>query len=74
MSERITRFLAELSRDPQKAEEFWEDPGATLDGADLTDDDREIIRAGDAERLRDIVGFSMYSSVSTNPNPRPARS
>ncbi len=74
MSERITRFLADLSKDPQKAEALWEDPEAFLAGAELTEEEKELVRSGDAERLRNALGHPLfYGSISTATNRPPGQ-
>lgn len=74
MSERITRFLADLSKDPQKVEELWENPEAFLTGAELTEEEKELVRSGDAERLRKAMGYPLFfGSISTSTTPPPGQ-
>jgi hypothetical protein len=73
MSERLTRFLAELAKDPRKAEALWEDLETSLAGADLTEEEKEIIRSGDVEKLRSMTGVTIMSSISTVTRPKPTQ-
>ena len=46
-----SRVMWEIARDRQLADRFREDPDAVLAGRDLTDDERNALRAADNRRL-----------------------
>ena len=74
MSERLTRFLIDLSKDPDRMEEFSRDPDLVLAGYDLTEEEKRIAKSGDRERIRLHIGESLprYAQQSMwAPKPPP---
>ena len=66
MSEKAARFLIALSRDPAGMDAFAKDPDLVLAGADLTDEDREVVRSGDVKRIHGYFERQLGRSI---PNP-----
>lgn len=52
MSEKLARFLRNLSLDPSLLEAFEADPDNILADADLSEDDKRFLRSGDREHWR----------------------
>ncbi len=69
MSEKAKQFLVELSKDPVKMEDFWKDPDAFLVSADLTAEEKDILRSRDSERIQELVGPLAISWVDQVPFP-----
>lgn len=71
MSHNAVRFLAELSQDPVSMEDYWKDPDSFLAAADLTAEEKEVLRSGDAARLEGLLGRSspLLMSQIHFPNP-----
>jgi Aromatic-ring-opening dioxygenase LigAB, LigA subunit len=51
MSDRLTRFLISLSQDADGMAAFADDPELVLSRADLTPEEKEVVRRGDAEAI-----------------------
>lgn len=66
MSEKAARFLIALSQDPAGMDAFSKDPDLVLAGADLTDEDREVVRSGDVKRIHGYFERQLGRSI-----PRP---
>lgn len=56
MSKKAARFIAKLSKDPKKAEQFKKDPDAAMKGADLSAEDRAVLRTKDTKKIRKHLG------------------
>ena len=52
MSTKAAAFVAHLSQTPADLERFQSDPDAVLDEHDLSDEDRQVLKSGDAETIR----------------------
>lgn len=61
----VARFLVSLSEDPFLREDFQNDPEGVLASTELKDEERRILRTGDAVVLR---GF--FEGVPGRPVPR----
>jgi Aromatic-ring-opening dioxygenase LigAB, LigA subunit len=78
MAGKIADFLAEVNADPARREAFQTNPDAELDKADLTPEQRDILKSGDQDRIRsavkqesgsDAMGV-MFESVTDPIGPR----
>jgi hypothetical protein len=56
MPERVTRFLVSLSKDVLQMAEFAKAPDRLLADADLTDEQKMLLKSGDARRIRSYIG------------------
>jgi hypothetical protein len=56
MSEKVTRFLVALSKDVLRMAEFRKNPDQVLADADLTDEQKMLLKSGDAPRIRSYIG------------------
>ena len=56
MPERVTRFLVSLSKDVLRMAEFAQNPDRILADADLTDEQKVLLKSGDAHRIRSYIG------------------
>lgn len=57
MSKKAGEFVAKLSQDPQKRDRFMENPDAVMDEhGGLSDQDREVLRTKDPEKIQGYVG------------------
>jgi hypothetical protein len=56
MSSNVAQFVTALSQNPQAMENFSKDPDGVMEVHDLTDEDREILKSGDAEKIRAHCG------------------
>ena len=65
MSDRVARFLVSLSQDPFLTEEFAREPDLVLAGADLTEEDKKVLRSGDPAAIRSYVGFKGFTVQMT---------
>lgn len=52
MKNRLNEFLISLSLDPQKREEFYQDPDGVLDDTSLSEDEKDLIKSGNASQIR----------------------
>jgi hypothetical protein len=56
MSKKAAAFVAKLSKDPKKAEHFKKDPDGAMKGEDLGEDDKQVLRTKDTEKIRKHLG------------------
>jgi hypothetical protein len=56
MSKKAAAFVAKLSKDPKKAEHFKKDPDGAMNGEDLGEDDKQVLRTKDTEKIRKHLG------------------
>jgi hypothetical protein len=56
MSKKAAAFVAKLSKDPKKAEHFKKDPDGAMKGEDLGEDDKNVLRTKDTEKIRKHLG------------------
>jgi hypothetical protein len=56
MSEGLKNFLVDLAVDPERLRRFTEDPGAEVERAGLTSDERAAVVSRDTARLRLALG------------------
>jgi hypothetical protein len=56
MSKKAAAFVAKLSKDPKKAEHFKKDPDDAMKGEDLGEDDKQVLRTKDTEKIRKHLG------------------
>lgn len=76
MSENFEQFLITLSQDPVLLDNFLDDPEPMLKVSPLTEEERALLRSGDAERIRRHLGDSgpvvlTNSTVTEPPPPHP---
>lgn len=76
MSENVTRFLIDLSKDPAGMEAFSRDPDRLLAGAGLTAEERALLATGDADAICARLGMLMSPPTSSQgnlPSPPPPK-
>jgi hypothetical protein len=56
MSEKAKQFMIELAKDPVRMEEFRKNPDDFLATADLTAEEKDVLRSGDSERIQNLIG------------------
>lgn len=56
MSKKASDFVTKLSKDPELAKAFAEDPDAAMANEDLSDADKEALKSGDDARIRTYLG------------------
>lgn len=56
MTKLAADFVVNLSKDPERMEAFASDPDSVMDEHDLSDADREVLKSGDAEKIRHHLG------------------
>jgi hypothetical protein len=56
MSKKAARFIAKLSKDPKKVEQFRKDPDRAMKGEDLSLKDKAVLRTKDSEKIRKHLG------------------
>lgn len=75
MSERVSQFLVTLSQDPVMLDEFLSDPDPFLSRSELTSEERDVLRSGDPDRIRILLGdddpMRWAATTSTDPGPHP---
>lgn len=52
MKNRLNEFLIFLSLNPQKREEFYRDPDGVLDCTSLSEEEKDLIKSGNASQIR----------------------
>jgi hypothetical protein len=55
VSENLLRWIVALGKDPILVDEFRESPESKMAEAGLSEHEKEIIRAGDAHKLRAVM-------------------
>ena len=75
MSERVSQFLVTLSQDPVMLDEFLSDPDPFLVQSELTPEERDVLRSGDPDRIRFLLGDDdparWAATTSTDPGAHP---
>ena len=75
MPKQLAEFLIQLSRDPQKLDEFQKDPHGVMKSAGLTLEDQQAVLSRDPGTLRQQVGQQYVSHMTGDfgkkPKPRP---
>lgn len=57
MSKKAAEFVAKLSEDPKKRQQFMDDPDATMDEhGGLSDEDKKVLRTKDADAVKKYLG------------------
>lgn len=56
MSKKTAKFVTKLSQDPELAKQFQDDPEAAMEGEDLDDEDREVLKTQDEAKIREHCG------------------
>jgi hypothetical protein len=64
MSQKLTRFLIELSEDPVRRQRFESDPEGAMAAAGLSAVDKELVLARDAGRLRAHFGVKALAHMT----------
>ena len=58
MSDRLTNFLVTLATDPDKLQQYAQDPNGALDAAGLTAEERAAVLSKDNAMVRSALGQS----------------
>lgn len=74
----LARFLISLSQDAAEMEAFTNDPELLLAGADLSPEDKAVLRSGNVEEIYQRLGeekaeYSKYCSMENLPTPKPPK-
>ncbi len=56
MAKQAADFITKLSRDPKLREGFKKDPDKTMDAHGLSAKDKEVLKSGDPEKIRQHLG------------------
>lgn len=56
MSKKAADFVTDLSKDPAKRDRFMEDPDAVMDEHDLSDEDKDVLRTKDSDKIKSYLG------------------
>ena len=49
-------YVVKVSENPDLADKHKADPDAAMDAAGLSDEDKEVLKSGDLERIRSHLG------------------
>jgi hypothetical protein len=52
----LKQFLIELSESQEKIDQFRENPGAVAKAAGLSEEDQQVLRTGDVQKIRAAIG------------------
>lgn len=53
---RLGRFIAELAVNPRKLRDYKDDPEAAMSAANLSDEEKRVLRTGDFRVICDYLG------------------
>ncbi len=56
MAKALSDFLTKISQDPQEISDFKENPDGVMDDHGLSDQEKEIVKSGDADKVREHLG------------------
>ena len=56
MSRKALDYVISVSENPELARAHQDDPDAAMDKAGLSEEDKEILKSGDLERIRNHLG------------------
>lgn len=56
MSKKAADFVTKLSQDPGKRDRFIADPDAVMTEHDLSDQDKEVLRTKDPDKIKQYLG------------------
>jgi hypothetical protein len=56
MSKNALKYVVSVSEDPALADSHKSDPDAAMDAAGLSDEDKDVLKSGDLERIRKHLG------------------
>lgn len=56
MPKKAAKFVIELSKDPHKRRAFKQDPDGTMDAAGLSTEDKQVLKSGDPQKIREHLG------------------
>lgn len=62
MSKQAADFVAAVSKDPAKIEQFYDDPDAAMAGYDLSEKDKAVLRTGDRAQIDAYLGAGGFAS------------
>jgi hypothetical protein len=78
---RLLQYLIGLAQDPVRAIEFREDPDAALAAANLSSEQRDVLKSRDPSRIRaaladrpaedDLLFLSWLGSIADEPDAEP---
>jgi hypothetical protein len=69
MSEKLTKFLIELSKDPLKRQQFDSDPAAVMSAEGLNADDQRLLLAKNPALVRARFGAEAVAHMTIQPPP-----
>lgn len=56
MPKKAAEFVSTLSTDPDKRDRFMEDPDAVMDEHDLSEEDKQVLRTKDSDKIKSYLG------------------
>jgi hypothetical protein len=56
MQQKVIQFLTELSQNPEMREAFKNDPDACMDAAGLSNEEKDVLKSGDPDKIRSHLG------------------
>ena len=78
MTDSFEQFLITLSQDPVLLDDFLDDPEPLLKDSSLTEEEKDLLRSGDAEQIRrhlgdegTIVATNSTARTTSGPHGRP---
>lgn len=74
MSEPLRAFMVRLASDPERLSAFIADPERAMNEAGLSDEERQLVRSGDQNRLYAALASrpAVHAAASAPPAPAPA--
>lgn len=59
---KLVHFLADLVKSPTMQEMLRRDPDAVMDAAGLSDEEKEVLKSGDKQKIAAVVADQVSSS------------
>lgn len=59
----LVDFLSKLGSDPALAEAFSKDPETVMTNANLSDEEKQLIRSGDSKAIAERTGISLTHMI-----------
>jgi len=56
MSKKAADFVTKLSKNPDERDRFMADPDAVMDEHDLSEQDKQVLRTKDSDKIKSYLG------------------
>lgn len=56
MSKKAADFVTKLSQNPDERDRFMEDPDAVMGEHDLSEEDKQVLRTKDSDKIKSYLG------------------